>query len=250
MSRSAADVRRTGTAAIALLAAFACGAESVSIQHTREVIDDLTAHEFGAASSRYRMYESEVLSIEAAPIWRRALAHSDATVREWAVDALSRIGAAEDVDRIADLLEDTSRGVRQQALDALIRIDPSVATESFRRRLESSVPEQVVLAAQGLAQAGATDAALAILQRAGDITLPPSTRGALMQPLAAIGDPVVVPALVDLALDDAADPQLRRLAAEAAVAIDTADPRVALRRLASANDDYVRALGEHGLELQ
>ena len=28
------------------------------------------------------------------------------------------------------------------------------------------------------------------------------------------------------------------------------DPRVALRRLASANDDYVRALGEHGLELQ
>ena len=59
------------------------------------------------------------------------------------MDALSRIGAGDDVDRIDDLLESTLRGVRQQALGALIRIDPSVATESFGRRRESSVPEQV-----------------------------------------------------------------------------------------------------------
>jgi len=229
---------------------FACAAESVSVQRTREIVDDLVAHEFGAASSRYRMFESEVLSIEAAPVWRRALAHSDATVREWAVDALSRIGAVEDVDRIAELLDDTSRGVRQQTLDALIRIEPSVAAESFLQRLESSAPEQVVLAAQGLAQIGVKDAAPAILRRARDAALPASTRGALMQQLAALGDPVVVAELVDLALDVEADVSLRRLAAEAAVAIDTADPSLVLRRLAGATDDYIQALGERGLELQ
>ena len=242
--------RRIGVVAGGLLLGLACAAESVSVQRTREIIDDLVAQQFGAASSRYRMYESEVLSIDAAPVWRRALGHADATVREWAVDALSRIGDAEDVGRIAGLLDDTSRGVRQQALDALIRIDPSVATESFRARLQGSSPEQVALAAQGLAQLGVRDTALAILERVGDTTLPVSTRGALMQPLAALGDPAVVAELVDLALDGEVEVSLRRLAAEAAVAIDSPDPRPALRRLAGADDDYVRALGERGLELQ
>jgi histidine ammonia-lyase len=67
---------------------------------------------------------------------------------------------------------------------------------------------------------------------------------------AAVGDPVVVAELVDLALDVEADVSLRRLAAEAAVAINRADPRVVLRRLAGATDDYIQALGERGLELQ
>ncbi len=233
-----------------LLAVLACGAESVAAQRTYEIIDDLAAHDFGAASSRYRMYESEVLSLEAAPVWRRALAHEDATVREWAVDALSRAGAAEDVARITEVLDDSSRGVRQQALDGLIRLDPSAADQAFRERLDRSAPEQVALAAQGLAQLGAQGAAVAILRRAFDEELPASTRGALMQPLAALGDAAVVGDLVDLALDSDADVQLRRLAAEAVVAIETADPRVALRRLATANDEYIQALGERGLELQ
>ncbi len=235
---------------MSLLAALACGVESAAVQRTREVVDDLAAHDFGAASNRYRMYESDVLSLEAAPVWRRALAHGDATVREWAVDALSRVGASEDVARIGELLDDTSRGVRQQALDGLIRLDPIAAAQTFRERLGRSAPSQVVLAAQGLAQIGAENAASAILERAGDAGLPDSTRGALMQPLAALGDPAVVTELVDLALDGAADVRLRRLAAEAAVAIDTPDPRVAFRRLATSADDYVRALGERGLELQ
>ena len=135
-------------------------------------------------------------------------------------------------------------------MDAFIRIDSDASAAAFRERLASSAPEQVVLAAQGLAQLGTPDAGPVILRRAADATLPDSTRGALMQPLAALGDPTVVPHLVDLALDTESDAQLRRLAAEAAVAIDTPDPSLALRRLATANDDYIRALGERGLELQ
>ena len=250
MSGNAGGIGCARPAAVAVLAMVGCGAESIAAKHTRDIIDDLVAQDFGAASNLYRKYESEVLSLEAAPVWRRALAHSDPTVREWAVDSLSRIGAREDVDRIAGLLDDPSRGVRHQALDAFIRIDSGAARDSFCQRLGRSAPEQVVLAAQGLAQIGAVDASSAILRRAVDTALPESTRGALMQPLAALGDPGVVAPLVDLALDVLAGVQLRRLAADAAVSIDTPDRSHVLRRLATAKDAYVVALSERALGLK
>lgn len=223
----------------------ACGGleEDPGAVRSQQVIDDLVAHEYGRASSRYRLYESEVLSAGAAPVWRRALGHEDATVREWAVDSLSRIGQPGDFSAIEERLDDTSRGVRLQAVDALIRIDSGAAGEVFAARLQLDDPVQVALAAGGLATLGDRSAVPTLAARLRDTALPAATRAALTQPLAALGDAAVVPLLVDVAIDPDTDLQLRRLAAEAAVAIDARDPTDAIGRLEEADDDYVRVLG-------
>lgn len=219
-------------------------AESV----TRQVILDLATQDYGAASSRYRMYEAEVLSEEAAPLWRQALGHEDSTVREWAVDALSRIALPGDAERVTELLGDRSRGVRQQAKDGLIRMDPGHAAVEFGSRIGSADPEQVVLAAEGLAELDAEGAVEAILERVTDRGLPEVTRGALTQPLATLGDPVAAETLADIAADPSHSAQLRRLAAEALVTLDGPEVRRAIERLLGSDDAYVATLAQTALE--
>lgn len=231
-------------AAMMLFAAVACGEAPVAEKHTQDVIDDLAARKYGAASSRYRMFESEVLSADAAPIWRRAMEHVDATVREWAVDALSRINLAEDLARVKERLDDPVRGVRAAAVSGLIRMDSATAIEEFTVRLASEAPEQVTLAASGFVALEHHPAAALIVRRFQDGELPESTRAALTQPLAALGGDVVVAPLVAVALDSGNGTELRRLAAEAAFAADAEGVREQLHRLLDADDEYVRVLAE------
>lgn len=237
---------RAVVVAFLLLSSTACGEDPGAVR-SREIIEDLAAQEYGRASSRYRQFENEVLAPGAAPVWRRALEHQDPTVREWAVDTLSRIADAEDVDVIAERLRDPSRGVRQQAVAGLLRLDRDRAVSEFRALLADDRPEAVVLGAQGLAEAGEADAAAAIRERFEDATLPDATRAALTQPLAALGDPASAAALADVAADAGADTQLRRLAAEALVTLEGPSVREQVARLAGSDDEYVAALAAEAL---
>jgi len=231
-------------AAAMLLITVACGEAPVAEKHTKNVIDDLVAREYGSASSRYRMFETEVLSADAAPTWRRAIDHVDATVREWAVDALSRINVAEDLELVRGRLSDPVRGVRKAAVSGLIRMDRDVAIEEFTTRLASDTSDQVTLAATGFVELEHRAAAMLIVARFQDTELPESTRAALTQPLAALGGAVVVGPLVGVALDPGNGAELRRLSAEAAFAAEAEDVTEHLRRLLGADDEYVRALAE------
>jgi HEAT repeat protein len=228
--------------AVALLATVACGATPAAERHTKDVVADLEARAYGAASSRYRMFESEVLAPEAAPAWRHVIEHADATVREWAVDALSRIGMAEDVDLVAARLDDPVRGVRVAATSGLIRMQREAAIEEFTARIAASAPEQVTLAASGFAELEYTDGVALVVRRLQDPQLPESTRAALTQPLAALGGAPAVRALTAIALDAQLGAELRRLAAEAAFAAQADGVEDELRRLLDADDEYVRSL--------
>ena len=235
-------------AVILLVAAAGCGEPPVAEKHTKDVIDDLVAREYGAASSRYRMFESEVLSAEASPTWRRAIEHVDATVREWAVDALSRIDEPEDLELVRGRLSDPVRGVRKAAVSGLIRMDSAAAVNEFTERLGSDAPDQVTLAASGFVELEHRAAAGLIVERFRDADLPESTRAALTQPLAALGGEIVVAPLVSAALDSTNGAELRRLAAEAAFAAEADGVADQLRQLLDADDEYVRALAETMLE--
>jgi HEAT repeat protein len=127
-------------------------------------------------------------------------------------------------------------------------MDPATAVEEFTARLRSDASEQVTLAAAGMVELGNGDAAPLLVERFVDPSLPESTRAALTQPIAALGDADVVPALVDAALDQSLGAQLRRLAADAAFAVEAEGMDDELRRLLAADDDYVRALAESMLE--
>ncbi len=237
--------RRRATAALAFLSlTAACYEVPAGEQRTKEVVNDLVAREYGTASSRYRMFEAEILSPEAAPAWRRVIDHADATVREWAVDALSRIDMEDDLTLVQARLDDPVRGVRTAAVSGLIRMDRQAATAELARRLTLAAPEQVTLAAAGLVELGYTEGAALIVQRFTDPSLPESTRAALTQPLAALGGAVVIVPLVEAALDTEASVELRRLAAESAFAAEAPGMEDELRRLLGADDDYVRALAE------
>lgn len=231
---------------VAVLVLSACGEDPGAVR-AREVIDDLVAQEFGRASSRYRQFEAEILAPGAAPVWRRALDHQDATVREWAVDSLRHIGMPEDVDAIVARLDDTSRGVRQQAMVAVASLDPARARDEFMNLVESDRPEQVVLGAQGLASLEAREAAPAVIARFADSDLPAATRSALAQPLAALGDPAAARPLADAAADANENLQLRRLAVEALVALDGPEVAAQIARLVDADDDYVRTVAREAI---
>lgn len=245
MRRPARAGHRACTLALVLLG-VSCSGESGS-GTAQQIIDELASQQFGRASTRYRAAEDEVLSPAAAPTWRRALEHDDTTVREWAVDALSRIGMEGDGELVALRLGDVSRGVRQLAIDGLVRMDPELARREFETRLGSADPEQVVVGAQGIARLGATEASGKILERLVDERLPAPTRAALTGPLATLGDPAAAPTLVDVALDVDASLQLRRLAAEAAVVLTGPGVREAIERLVDVDDEYIRALAEEAL---
>jgi len=231
-----------------LLVAAGCGGSDVAEKRTKEVIGDLVARQYATATSRYRMFESEVVSAEAAPTWRFALQHVDATVREWAVDALSRIDLVEDLTLVKGRLSDPVRGVRVAAVSGLIRMDRDVAVEEFTTRIGSDEPEQVTLAASGFVELEHRPGAALIVERLQDGGLPESTRAALTQPLAALGGAMVVVPLVEVALDSSNGPELRRLAAEAAFAAEAEGVADQLQRLLAADDEYVRALAETMLQ--
>lgn len=236
-----ARVRAVALAALAFAVA-GCYEEPEGERRTKEVIDDLVAREFGRATSRYRMYEEVILAAEAAPAWRRAADHSDATVREWALDALARIGDRADLGLLRNGLEDTVRSVRLAAVTGLVRMDPATAAEEFTARLQADAPEQVTLAAAGLVELDHRAAAPLLVARFGDASLPESTRAALTQPIAALGGADVVAPLVDAALDPTLGAQLRRLAADSAFAIEAQGVEAELERLLAADDEYVSAL--------
>lgn len=237
-----------GLTAVLLLLAMAC-AEDPSTSVTRQILQDLVAQNYVRATNRYRQNEEAVLSPGAAPLWRQALDHQDATVREWAVDSLTHIGLTEDVPRIVARLDDPSRGVRQQARDGLVSMAPEAAAEEFRRRLAGDRPDQIVLAAEGLAALGSTDGVAPIVARLQDEDLPVATRGALTQPLAALGDPAAARPLADIAMDPEAEPALRRLAAEALVTLEGQGVREQIARLPDADDEYVATLGRETLRI-
>lgn len=231
---------------LGLLLAAGCS-EDPGRAETRRVIRDLATQEYGRATSRYRQHEEAVLSPSAAPLWREAIDHDDSTVREWAVDALSRIGLEQDIDRVVARLEDPVRGVRRRAAEGLVGMAPSRAREEFFARLEGDTPAQVVLAAEGLALLQAEGAAERIASRLSDPALPAASRAALTQPLATLGDPAAAVPLADIAVDPEADTQLRRLAGEALVVLDGAGVREQVERLLQADDEYVTTLAREYL---
>ncbi len=237
-------MRHTATLLLAIGAVFGSAAcrEDPAIGITQRIIDELVAQDYGAATSRFRMAEDQVLSLAAAPVWRRALEHQSTTVREWAVDALGRIGQQEDVRRLAERLADSSRGVRRGAMMSLIQIDPGAARAAFDTLLRASKPESIVLGAQGLAELKAFEGASLVLERMSDTTLPSSTRRALAQVLATLGNPVAVGPLLALALDPEVDLSLRRMAAEALVALEGEAVREAAQRLVQSEDAYISDL--------
>jgi len=235
---------------VVLLALVACaGVEA--LETTQRIIDLLAAGEYGRASSLFRQQEASVLSADAGPTWRRGLEHDNPSVREWAIDALSRIAGEGDFERIVGMLGDHSRGVRHQARDGIARMEPERAAEVFRERLRSADPEQVVLAAQGAAGLNDAAAVPALIERLLDSGLPPAARATLAQPLATLGDPEALAPLVRVAEEAGADLQLRRLAAEGAIALGTTlaseQGLESIRRLAASDDDYISELADAAL---
>ncbi len=235
-------------AALSLLAAAACSDDGARTLVQR-IVDDLAAGRFAAATSRYRAQEERILTPAAAPAWRRALEHQDATVREWAVDALSRIGRPEDVVRLESALADRARDVRRAAMEGLVRMDRRRAAAIFRERLQDPRPALVAVAADGLARLGDRRAVPALLARFRDASLPSATRATIAQALATLADPAAADTLAGAALDPGLDAQLRRMAAEALLALE-GDHRDWWERLARADDAYVRKLAEEALEAQ
>ncbi|NKB89771.1 MAG: hypothetical protein GKS06_16275 [Acidobacteria bacterium] len=244
-------MRRVNAAALLLAASAsiaACAGEPEGEQRIKEIIDDLVAREYTRATSRYRMFEAEILAPAASPSWRRATDHSDETVREWAVDALWRIGLESDIDVVRARLDDPVRGVRMMAVDGLIQMAPEEAAAEFKLRLSGDAPEQVTLAASGLADMQDRTALPLLIERFQDPSLPESTRAALTQPMAVLGTAVVVAPLVDAALNSGLGTELRRLAAEAAFAAEAEGVGDMLMRLLDADDEYVRALADSMIE--
>ena len=213
----------------------------------QRIITDLAAQRYGNATAIYREAEDVVLSEAAADSWRRALQHEDATVRQWAVDALSRIGAPADLTLIVGALDDSFRKVQEIAAEGLVRMDAERAREVFMQRLEAPDILARVLAAQTLADMGETAAVPGMIQQLQDDSLDAGVRDVMAQSLGRLGDSRAAPSLVELALDESVDLQLRRSAADAVTLLPAGESREALLRLAQSGDTYIRDLAERAL---
>jgi HEAT repeat protein len=234
-------------ALVAGMAASCSSAEDVPGATVRRIVDDLAAQRYGRATALYRQAEDVVLSPEAAASWRRAFEHEDATVRQWAVDALSRIGDPADLDRVVAALDDPFRKVQEIAAEGLVRMDPERASAVFMERLDAPDPLARAMAAQSLASMGETAAVPRIIEQLEDSSLDDGVRDIMAQSLGRLGDPRAASPLADVALDESLGLQLRRSAAEAVVMLPRADSREALERLSRAEDTYIRDLGERAL---
>jgi HEAT repeat protein len=212
------------------------------------IVENLAAQRYGNATAIYREAEDVVLSGAAADSWRRALGHEDATVRQWAVDALSRIGDPADLPLVVDALDDSFRKVQEIAAEGLMRMNPDRAREVFMLRLDASDDMARVLAAQTLADMGEMTAVPAMIEQLQDDSLDDGVRDVMAQSLGRLGDSRAAAPLVELALQEAADLQLRRSAADAVTLLPAEEIRGALSRLAEADDAYIRDLAERVLQ--
>ena len=235
-------------AALLTIVAAACSPSADPARATVQlIVEDLAAQRYGRATAVYREAEDVVLSEAAADSWRRALEHEDATVRQWAVDALSRIGDPADLVRVVDALDDSFRKVQEIAAEGLVRMSPDRAREVFLQRLEAPDVLARVLAAQTLADMGETAAVPPMIEQVRDDSLDPGIRDVMAQSLGRLGDSRAAMPLVEVALDESADLQLRRSAADALTFLPIEDSRDALQRLAQVDDAYIRDLAERAL---
>ena len=238
-------VSRLLAAALVAIVAYSCSAPVDPARATvQRIVEDLAAQRYGSATAVYREAEEVVLSEAAADSWRRALDHEDATVRQWAVDALSRIGDPADLALIVD---DSFRKVQEIAADGLMRMDPDHARTIFMQRLEAPDIMARVLAAQTLADIGETAAVPGMIEQLQDRSLDAAVRDVMAQSLGRLGDSRAAIPLVELALDESADLQLRRSAADAVTLLPAEESRDALLRLGQADDAYIRDLAERAI---
>ena len=235
-------------AAVATTGVYSCSPPADPARATVQVIvENLAAQRYGNATAIYREAEDVVLSEAAADSWRRALGHEDATVRQWAVDALSRIGDPADLPLVVDALDDSFRKVQEIAAEGLMRMDPDHAREVFIQRLESGDVMARVLAAQTLADMGETVAVPRMIEQLQDDSLDDGVRDVLAQSLGRLGDSRAAIPLAEVAMDESANLQLRRSAADAVTLLPSAEAREALLRMLDADDAYVRDLAESAL---
>jgi HEAT repeat protein len=235
-------------AAVATTGVYSCSPTSDPARATVQIIiENLAAQRYGNATAIYREAEDVVLSEAAADSWRRALGHEDATVRQWAVDALSRIGDPADLPLVVDALDDSFRKVQEIAAEGLMRMDPDHAREVFIQRLESGDVMARVLAAQTLADMGETAAVPRMIEQLQDDSLDDGVRDVLAQSLGRLGDSRAAIPLAEVAIDESANLQLRRSAADAVTLLPAAEAREALLRMLDAADAYVRDLAESAL---
>lgn len=213
----------------------------------KAIVDDLAAQRFGTATARYRAEEELVLSPAAAASWRRGLEHQDATVREWSVDSLARIGLPEDVDAVAAALDDPFRNVQEAAARSLVDLDPDAARTAFVARLARADPMMQTIAAQGLADLGDVAGVEPLINRFGDDSVESAVRGVIAQSLAALADPRAVASLAAVAADPAADVGLRRNAVEALATFENDEATQALRRLLDSEDAYVQEVARRAI---
>lgn len=247
MRRLAALLTPTLISAL-ILSPAACGGGYSGRQAVEDIVQDLAVQEYGRASARYRRYEEQVLDEAAAPAWRRALEHEDATVREWAVDALSRIGEPEDIERLEGMLDDPFRSVQDAAARGLVRMDPEAARRALLERLASDDPVAQAVAAGVLGELGDPEVVEALVAQLTDPAVEPGVRSVVAQGLAEAGDPRAAGPLTDVALDRDNPTQLRRTAAEVLATLEGAGVEAALRRLLEADDEYIRDVGRRALE--
>ena len=241
-------VFRLLAAALVAIVAYSCSAPVDPARATVQlIVENLAAQRYGNATAVYREAEDVVLSEAAADSWRRALEHEDATVRQWAVDALSRIGDPADLALVVDALDDSFRKVQEIAAEGLMRMDSDHARGIFMQRLEAPDIMARVLAAQTLADMGETAAVPGMIEQLQDDSLDDGVRDVMAQSLGRLGDSRAAMPLVELALDESADLQLRRSAADAVTLLPAEESRDALRRLEQADDAYIRDLAERSL---
>lgn len=229
-----------------LLTPAACAADPTAAQ-VKAILDDLAAQQYGRATARYQAEEERVLSPEAAPGWRRGLDHEDATVREWSVDALCRIGDPVDIPLVVAALDDPFRRVQEAAANGLVDFDPQAARAAFTERLANGEPLQRMIAAQGLADLRDTTAVPALIDQLGNAQLDDAVRGIIAQSLAALADPSAAAPLAELASDANVGLQLRRNASESLATLSGPEADAALSRLLETDDEYIRDLAARTL---
>ena len=232
-----------------LLALFSTGCSSgdQTPALVKSVIDDLASQRFGTATARYRNDEEAILSPAAAAAWRRGLEHQDATVREWSVDALARIGEPEDVSRIVAALEDPFRRVQEAAARGIVDMNPSAARTAFAERLASGDPLQQMISAQGLADLDDPTGVDSLLAQVDNPAVEEAVRGVIVQSLAVLSDPRAIAPLAAIAADADAGLQLRRNAAEGLATFEQDEATEALRGLLDSDDGYVQEVARRAI---
>lgn len=225
--------------ALALASGCASGDDPAEAA-VKAIIGDLGAQRFATATARYREAEDVILSPAAAAAWRRGLEHQDATVREWSVDALARIGEPGDVVALVAALDDPFRNVQEAAARGLVALDRAAARDAFVERLASGDAMKQTIAAQGLADLGDAAAVPPLIDRLQDQATENAVRSIIAQSLAALGDARAIEPLAAVAGDPSVDVRVRRNAAEGLATFEEDEATRALRALLESDDSYVQ----------